>query len=341
MKTDRVPDPEFAQCLNGLRVDYRRLSSATKATVDDQIGSEEACREFFEVFEFKHSMERYDDYEESLRSELEHDTDKNGWASFRQEVRHWAMRKNAPRPDGKIRHFHLLDVFAPDRPVALRQDFAVPPSYRVPDDAFHQEFIVEATTADGVAVLWGPPGRGKSTYLSHCVSELAGQDNVVCIRHHYFLRLDERGRRAIQLLRHRAVPRQAAGGRGPTGRSAENGPCERTGGSCVRSASERSPTRSRRRRSRPRVRATSKISCKWSCCSTRCCHSPKAYDFWSVPSEWKTGTCLEAVESAAKGPMDGIADDVRHGGSGVADVARGRRPPSRGGEPSEDDMKKS
>ena len=192
LKTDRVPDPEFAKCLNGSRVDYRRLSSATKETVDDQIGSEEACREFFEVFEFKHSMERYDDYEESLRSELEHDTDKNGWAYFRQEVRHWAMRKNAPRPDGKIRHFHLLDVFAPDRPVALRQDFAVPPNYRVPDDAFHQEFIVEATTVDGVAVLWGPPGRGKSTYLSHCVSELAGQDDVVCVRHHYFLRLDER-----------------------------------------------------------------------------------------------------------------------------------------------------
>ena len=193
LKTDRVPDSEFAKCLNGPRVDYPRLTPATKETVDDQIGSEEASREFFEAFEFMHSMQRYDDYEESLRSQLEHDTDKNGWAYFRQEVRHWAMRKNAPQPDGKIRHFHLLNVFASDRPVALRQDFAVPPNYRVPDDAFHQEFIVEATTADGVAVLWGPPGRGKSTYLSHCVSELAGQDDVVCIRHHYFLRLDERG----------------------------------------------------------------------------------------------------------------------------------------------------
>ena len=193
LKTDRVPDSEFAKCINGSRVDYLRLTPATKETVDDQIGSEEASREFFEAFEFMHSMPRYDDYEESLRSQLEHDTDKNGWAYFRQEVRHWAMRKNALRPDGKIRHFHLLNVFASDRPVALRQDFAVPPNYRVPDDAFHQEFIVEATTADGVAVLWGPPGRGKSTYLSHCVSELAEQDNVVCIRHHYFLRLDERG----------------------------------------------------------------------------------------------------------------------------------------------------
>ena len=193
LKTDRVPDPEFAKCLDGSRVDYLRLTSATKGIVDDQIGSEEACCEFFEAFQFMHSMPRYDDYEEFLRSQLEHDTDKNGWAYFRQEVRHWAMRKNAPRPDGKIRHFHLLQVFAPDRPVALRQDFAVPPNYRVPDGAFHEEFIVEATTADGVVVLWGPPGRGKSTYLSHCVSELTWQDEVVCIRHHYFLRLDDRG----------------------------------------------------------------------------------------------------------------------------------------------------
>ena len=51
LKTDRMPDPELAQCLNGSRVDYLRLTRATKETVDDQIGSEEASREFFEVFE--------------------------------------------------------------------------------------------------------------------------------------------------------------------------------------------------------------------------------------------------------------------------------------------------
>lgn len=193
LKTDRIPDPGFAQCLDGPRVDYERLTSATIEAVADQLGSEEACRQFFEVFEFQHSMPRYDDYEESLRSQLESDTDRNGWAYFRQEVRRWAMRKNAPGPDGKIRHFHLVDVFSPGRPVALRQDFAVPSNYSVPDNAFHQDFVAEATASDGVAVLWGPPGRGKSTYLSHCVSELAERDDVVCIRHHYFLRLGERG----------------------------------------------------------------------------------------------------------------------------------------------------
>ncbi|MYB34725.1 MAG: NACHT domain-containing protein, partial [Gammaproteobacteria bacterium] len=194
LKTDRKPNLEFSQCLDGSRVDYRRLPSKIKETVDAQIGSEEADA-FFESFEFVHSQLRYDDYEESLRSELEYDIDKNGWAYFRQEVRHWAMRKNAPLPDGKIRHFHLRRAFAPERPVVLSQDFSVPPNYKVPDSAFHQEFIYKAANSDGVTVLWGPPGRGKSTYLSHCVSKLAAQDDVLCIRHHYFLRLDEQGDR--------------------------------------------------------------------------------------------------------------------------------------------------
>lgn len=192
LKTDRVPDLDFKRCLNGKRVDYERLTLETKEVVDAQIGSSEAAAAFFEVFEFEHSQPRFDDYEKSLRSQLENDTDRSGWAYFRQEVRRWAIRRNAPPPDGKIQHFHLLEVFSPDRPVSLRQDFAVPPGYRVPEDFFHREFIDEAASADGVTVLWGPPGRGKSTYLSHCVSELAGQEEVVCIRHHYLLRLGER-----------------------------------------------------------------------------------------------------------------------------------------------------
>ena len=116
VKTDRVPDLEFEKCLDGYRVDYRRLTAETKATVDGQLGSEETAAAFFESFEFEHSLQRFDDYEESLRSQLDHDTDTNGWACFRQEVRRWAMRKNAPPPDGRIRHFHLLDVFSPSRP---------------------------------------------------------------------------------------------------------------------------------------------------------------------------------------------------------------------------------
>ena len=45
--------------------------------------------------------------------------------------------------------------------------------------------------SDGVTVLWGPPGRGKSTYLSHCVARIDRAQAVV-VRHHYFLSVRDR-----------------------------------------------------------------------------------------------------------------------------------------------------
>lgn len=45
--------------------------------------------------------------------------------------------------------------------------------------------------SDGVTVLWGPPGRGKSTYLSHCVAQI-DRAQAVAVRHHYFLSVRDR-----------------------------------------------------------------------------------------------------------------------------------------------------
>lgn len=191
LKTDRIPDCEFLRCLEENRVDYQRLSVDTKKIINDQLGSEQLAIDFFQCFEFVHSMERFENYEELLRAKLERDTDKRGWAYFRQEVRRWAMFKHEPQPEGKIRHFHLINVFTREPSVTLRQDFKVPSSYSIPDNFFHDKFIENISSNEGVTVLWGPPGRGKSTYLSHCVSELANKDEVVCIRHHYFLNLNE------------------------------------------------------------------------------------------------------------------------------------------------------
>lgn len=193
LKTDRIPDLEFNKNLNNTQINFQRLTHAIKKEVGEQIGSEAMAIEFFKIFEFDHSQPRLDDYEQTLQAQLEHDTDRQGWAFFRQEVRKWAMRKHSPPPDGKIRHFHLLEAFTRERPVALRQDFTVPFNFTVPNIDFHREFLDSITNSDGVSVIWGPPGRGKSTYLSHCVSELNAKDDVVCIRHHYFLRTDDHG----------------------------------------------------------------------------------------------------------------------------------------------------
>ena len=202
LKTDRVPDSEFARCLDGQRVDYRRLNSGTKKTVDGQLASEETAAAFFEAFEFVHSQQQYDDYEESLRAQLDHDTDKNGWAYFRQEVRRWAMRKNAPRPDGKIRHFHLLGVFARDRPVVatprLRRAGLATESPTMPSIASSS---AKPRAADGVAVLWGPARTGKE-HVPEPLRVGAGSAGRCRVHSAPLLSQARRtGGRAVQLLR--------------------------------------------------------------------------------------------------------------------------------------------
>lgn len=210
LKTDRVPDTAFAACLEGRKVHYERLSRKDSAIVTQQLGSMEAAKCFFDSFEFRHSLLRLDDFEDSLWSRISSDTDSGGWALFREQVQRWSTRKGQPAPDGRITYIHLRQAFAVERAKPLPQGFLVPATYSVPDDDFDRAFSQEIIGSDGVTVLWGPPGRGKSTYLSHCVARI-DKRTAVCIRHHYFLSLEDRseGRfsyRAIaQSLKHQLV----------------------------------------------------------------------------------------------------------------------------------------
>lgn len=64
----------------------------------------------------------------------------------------------------------------------------------MPDETFHSEFARDTVNATGRAiVLTGPPGRGKSTYLSALCDTLA-ERGIPTVRHHYFLSTTERGR---------------------------------------------------------------------------------------------------------------------------------------------------
>ena len=191
LKTDRVPDAAFANCLKGTMVDYTLLLPDDKALVEEQLGSPEAAESFFENFEFVHSQPRIDDLEDKLWKSIASDTDRGGWALFKDQVQRWSMRKGQPAPDGRIKYIHLRQAFAVERSKPLPQGFLVPHSYSVPDEDFDRTFLEKITGSDGVVVLWGPPGRGKSTYLSHCVARI-DRKNAICIRHHYFLSLDDR-----------------------------------------------------------------------------------------------------------------------------------------------------
>ena len=202
LKTDRIPDEPFRRSLIGTKVKYDLLPEPDRAVIEDQLGSSTNARNFLDSFEFHHSLDRLDDLEERLWSRVDSDTDTRGWHTFKAHVERWATRRNSPEPDGRILHFHLRDAFSTNRSRPLPQDFMVPENYIVPVDSFHRSFIDEISATDGVSVLWGSPGRGKSTYLSHCVASL-DPDRALCIRHHYFLSLRDRseGRFHYQAIR--------------------------------------------------------------------------------------------------------------------------------------------
>ena len=191
LKTDRVPDAEFGMCLIGCKIDVSMLSAEVRAKIEGQIGLHGEVENFFESFDFVHSLPRIDDFEDKLWQRIASDTNEGGWLKFRWMVQRWSMRKGQPDSEGKIRYIHLRQVFSVERSRPIPQDFRVPSSYIVPDEDFDKAFFDEISCSDGLTVLWGPPGSGKSTYLSHCVAKVNGK-NAACIRHHYFLSLSDR-----------------------------------------------------------------------------------------------------------------------------------------------------
>jgi hypothetical protein len=190
LKTDRRPDAIIASCLEHGRLRYDKLSADNRAAVDAEIGSPERAASFFESFVFEHSKPHIDDFEDQLFSQIAFDTDQAGWLQFRQQVQIWATRKDIPGPDGHILHVHLQQAFSTSRPTPIPQNFIVPDNYCVPDDAFDRAFKEQVASTSQTTVLWAPPGRGKSTYLSYFVERMDPK-TCLAIRHHYFLSLDD------------------------------------------------------------------------------------------------------------------------------------------------------
>lgn len=201
LKTDRKPDPAFNRCLVGQRVDYAKIPPDIRAKIETQLGSDTVARAFFGHFDFMHSQPVLENLEAALWARISSDTDRAGFALFQRQVQLWATQKNWPHPDGKVRHVHLQQAFSTERAKPLPQGFRVPADYRAPDADFADRFSCRARGKDGTTVLWAPPGRGKSTFLSHFTSTL-NPEEVVCIRHHYFLSLDDRseGRFHVQAI---------------------------------------------------------------------------------------------------------------------------------------------
>jgi hypothetical protein len=192
--TNRRPDAEIEACLTGDKIDFAKVPDPRRAVLIAELGGEKNCAEFFDRLQVTHSDKGYETLEHEINARLRAHGTPEGIAVLQNNALNWATQKNSPPPSGWITLSDLRAILQTTPPAPLPEDFAIPKGYEVPDADFHAAFIEDALHSTGkTIVLTGPPGRGKSTYLSALCDTLV-DTGVPTVRHHYFLSTTERGR---------------------------------------------------------------------------------------------------------------------------------------------------
>ncbi|MGX9784449.1 P-loop domain-containing protein [Janthinobacterium lividum] len=200
--TNREPDEEFGRCLEGAKVDFDALSAERQREVVSQLGDESAARRIFDALEIEHSNIDYLALPGILRGELiRQGYDEGSFHRLFHESSLWATHENLPAPNGDITLDVVRSVLSTLRPEPISQEFEVPTGYRPPDATFHSDLLDKLSKSDSdenLHVLWGAPGRGKSTYLSYLTHTL-DEKAIPVIRHHYFLSTTDRSTDRMRL----------------------------------------------------------------------------------------------------------------------------------------------
>lgn len=194
LTTNRRPDAEIEACLDAGKISFDKIPEPKSSELIAELGSLEGCEEFFSHLCIRHSNKGFATLEHEVNARLRMHGTAEGIATLKNVALNWAIQKNIPRPEGWITLEGVRKILRSSQPEPLPEDFVVPKGYEVPDEAFHNKFVQDAVSAAGTAiVLTGPPGRGKSTYLSSVCEALDDLD-IPTVRHHYFLSTTERGR---------------------------------------------------------------------------------------------------------------------------------------------------
>lgn len=192
--TNRCPDASIEACLNTKGISFDKVQEPTRTKIISELGSLEDCEVFFAQLRIQHSDKGYTVLDHELDSRLRRHGTSEGIATLKNIALSWGVQKNLPYPNGWIELDKIRAILRSTPPTPLPEDFVVPKEYEVPDETFHQEFVRDTIKTGGkTIVLTGPPGRGKSTYLSALCDTLAEQ-GIPVVRHHYFLSTTERGR---------------------------------------------------------------------------------------------------------------------------------------------------
>ncbi|WP_395008531.1 NACHT domain-containing protein [Undibacterium sp.] len=188
--TNREPDEEFRRCLDGNKICFNRLSIELQKTLIEQLGGETEVRQILDILKIKHSDCQYLMLQSVILGELlKLGYDEGSYQRLHSESTKWAIFDNLPAPDGYITIDAVRAVLSTRRPEPISQEFEIPNGYITPNLDFHRALLKKISKADdknNVHILYGPPGRGKSTYLSYLTNALDSL-NIPVIRHHYFL----------------------------------------------------------------------------------------------------------------------------------------------------------
>ena len=190
--TNRLPTSEISSLFENdtIRIGFDLCAPAVRRCITEQLASEAAAKAFFSVFQFRLRMPDPKVLEEGLRQRLLRLGGTNeGWLNLRDEIHDWVKFRNEPRGDGLITLQAVRRAALWRQLGEIRQDFPVPNDYVLPSVEFHTQLINDVERrSSGCIVVWGKPGVGKSTYLSH-LAEVLKKNNNPLIRHHYFLPL--------------------------------------------------------------------------------------------------------------------------------------------------------
>lgn len=191
--TNRAPDLAIETCLaGGAFIDYKKAPADVQTKVEADLGGEANALRLFHVLRVFHSDKGYSSLEHHVTSRLRKHSTIEGIETLKNRAVQWAIQKKLPAPEGWITFDILQSTLRIIAPEPLPEDFVIPDGYKVPDAAFHAQFIDQIRSiTNRPIVLTGPPGRGKSTYLSR-VCETLGKLGIPFIRHHYYLSATDR-----------------------------------------------------------------------------------------------------------------------------------------------------
>ena len=184
--TNRVPDAEMEACLSPeARLDPTKAIAAVRDQILQQLGVDDRVATFFAALAVKHSDKSFSNLHVQVDGRMRrHGTNGDG---LKNRATRWAIERDSPPPDGWISLAIVREIIEARLPQPVPETFAIPPDYAVPDESFHETFMRAVLARNGAAiVLKGPPGRGKSTYLSW-VFHLLRKRDIPVVRHHYYL----------------------------------------------------------------------------------------------------------------------------------------------------------